>query len=208
MSVSTKGAVITECKDVFFVAQRVEATLRKVMVGALVTEMTPLQRIARTAIHVECLAASSGLRFEFLLGEERRSLHLYFACDADHRARGSSALALLLNDWGASRTLMRELLRGLSMLGVGYINESDTNDEGYVRIEEPPMSYLDAVACGYERLCPTTLQAWVRQAERGLLQLSLVNIEAVLGMPAQLAEEILGLSYEAGMERLKRSLDK
>ena len=208
MTISTKGAVITSCKDAFFIGQLVQNAIKKVLREDCPQSLGRLERLAALRVEVTCSPESELLRFFFNHQGNQRTLYVFFGCDGDQVERGPSAISLSLGFWGDSVRLIREILRALSMLGACYLNECDASDAGYVALTEPPLTFSDAVAADYERNTSAAFLGWARRAAVGDFHFGTLALEDVLGVrdAEALVAKMCQMSFDEQTAALEEAL--
>lgn len=205
MGINTKGVVVTGCKEVMFVCERVEAALSKLIrpywrlyrYDHLVSDTQPAYAMPEMRI----LPSSGTVQFFFRYAGQQRTLWLHFECDSDNLALGPQSLVMSMGCWGDSELLVRTALDALSPVGPGFMDVSDCDNEGYVPLQGEPYTFLGACAAKLARPFCTSLSAWYSAYQRGALREG--AIEDVLGLSEKDVVDILSLSFDDARMRLE-----
>ena len=139
MSVETSGCVITKEKDVFKVASVIDQWWRNLREKEGLRPFGKAEGWQSPHIHVSGANQSVHVFFQFK-GEDRR-LFVVFDCDYDlsilSEIVGDSCIWMDLGCWGSSVEIMESLLiefRKQELVERCYIDENDSDDEGYKEI--------------------------------------------------------------------------
>lgn len=207
MAVDTKGFVLTKYKDVFFVCNRIEQALNKLIAPGWRQQMFSERTEAEKANPqyervVMKLAPSSGaVRFLFTYKGENRALWVNFDCDCDRVSYGPFSINISLSCWGESELLVKTALESISMLGPVYFDLNDCDDVPFAQLDVVPATYLSACADGDELASTVSLKKWHSLCMRG--EMGKGTFKEWLGIDAAGVNEIFKTPYPASEEILK-----
>lgn len=200
MATGTKGFVLTKCKDVFFVCDRIERALNKLIQPGWKEQLFSAQSKAGEAkppqfVRVSAtLSAGSGLvQFHFTYKGENRTLWLNFHCDYDQRSYGPSSISMSLNRWGESELFVKTALQAISMLGPVYFDADDCDETPPAVLAVTPDSFISACATGAEYGSFVTLGQWHKLCQRGEMRQG--SFKDWLGMDVVTLNSILRADY-------------
>lgn len=199
MATGTKGFVMTKCKDVFFVCDRIERALNKLIQPGWKEQLFAPQASAEKAhpqferVSMGLSASSGSVQFRFAYKGEYRTLCVNFQCDWDQREYGPASISLSLNHWGESELFMRTALESISMLGPVYFDANDCDDVPPAPLEVVPPSFISACAAGDEYGSFVTLRQWHAVCQRGEMRDG--TFQDWLGMSVSTLNEILKADY-------------
>lgn len=205
MGMDTKGAVATDCKDVFFVISRVERALnRLIRPGWENDRATPGLEAANfnfKLCHTELKADSGGVQLHFTYMGEQRSMWVFFDCDCDHQDIAPQTLSLSIGCWGHSDLFMMTALESLAILGEVYFDHNDCDGEDLAKVDVPVLSYMELCAKGEAFCSELHLEKWHDLWKKGLMRKA--SCEAVIGLSEEEVEQVQSMHYEKANEYLK-----
>ena len=194
MSVSTKGLVVTRCKDALFIADLVERSIRAhlrqhdaqaVAAGAAKGRLELNQPSTRLS------SVGDALIMEFELAGARRSLFVMLHCDSDNLAIAPGTVSLSIGAWGESERLMKAVLEGLSALGPVWFDANDSDSTPLERLAIPPLDYREACERGLTARGMLRARRWQQMFEAGCLH-STVHERALGFTPEEMARVLAG----------------
>lgn len=201
MATGTKGFVMTKCKDVFFVCDRIERALNKLIQPGWTEQRFSPQAADEKAhpqferVSMKLSASSGSVQFRFAYQGEYRTLWVNFHCDWDQREYGPASISLSLNRWGDSELFMKTALQSISMLGPVYFDADDCDSVRPAMLDLCPPSFISACAAGGEYGSFVTLRQWHAVCQRGEMRAG--TFQDWLGMSVGTLNEILKADYPA-----------
>lgn len=207
MGVDTKGFVLTKCKDVFFVCNRIEQALNKLIAPGWREQLLSPQTDEQKAnpqfrrVTVRLVAGSGAARFLFTYKGEDRALWLNFDCDCDQKSYGPLSLSMSMSCWGESELLVKTALESISMLGPVYFDRNDCDDVPPAQLDITPATFISACAEGAELASTISLKKWHALCMRGEMREG--TFKDWLGLDVARANAIFKADYPASEEILK-----
>ena len=139
MSADTKGCVVTESKDAFSVVRVVNKAIKALIenkTGEKGYKVNLIEGFSLPIFEIDANFEAVSCSFSYV-GEQRK-LSLIFCCDYDledyEEIKGEKCIWLSLGSWGSSVEIMRAVLKEMSSIGECYIDESDADDSGFVKV--------------------------------------------------------------------------
>lgn len=172
MSVDTKGAIATPCKEFFLVAEAVEGALTQLVREELAVVLPDVKGLQRYRPEVReqfqepssrISASSQMLMVDFVYRSEKRTFTVFFGCDVDNKDWAPHSLSFSMGCSGNSPLFMKTVLYALSMLGPVRYLECDTRSE-YDAWTEEPLTVLEAAALKY--ISVLSVQRWADWADK------------------------------------------
>lgn len=164
MGVSTKGFVLTNCKNVFFVSHAVSRALNRLIrsrSGIRGFAFTQEQREQWSWVKMELSDLSDCVSFRFTFDGQHRTLRLNFDCDCDNVEYGPASLSMSLGCNGEAELLVRTALRACSMLGPTYFDANDCDDIDSALIEQAPLNFIQACVEGVASATEGAIGEWL-----------------------------------------------
>jgi len=198
MGVDTKGFVLTPVKDALLITGLAAGALDSLIreeaklefPGAGPRDDASKKRFGEVEARMRPDSDMVQLRFTFK--GETRQLSMFFRCDCDHSEYGSRSIGFSLGLHGESELFVTAVAHSLSMLGQAWVDRSDSDDIGPLRLAEAPLTVVGAVALGYTNvLC---LERWLSVAS--LHGMDAAATETLMGLPAEKLKDVESLSYE------------
>jgi hypothetical protein len=210
MGIDTKGVVVTPCKDVIFVVDKVRGAVDRLIQPGLAAERRvkgfyrkkdeARQFVSTTA---EFSYTGSGMvTVDFRYKGQARSMHAHFTCDVDYKTLGEHKLIFSLGCWGDSELLMKAALQSLSMLGDVYFDCNDCDLEELAKLDIEPHNFLTCAEAGLGQGDILDLKKWVEMYDDGLLREG--TFEDVVGLPRHVVNAILKMSCPESDNELKK----
>lgn len=206
MGIDTKGLVATNCKDVFFVMNKIERAINKLIAPHLILEKMRFCDETKDGkykkVRLEIRADSELVQVHFTFNGEKRTLWVFFGCDSSEQ---SQSINLSMGCWGESDLLMMTALRAVSMLGTTYFDHNDCDEVDPAPLEVPPLTYIQACLEKLEHPNIISLGHWYSMSKKGLLRDGPVS--EVLGLPETSVKRILAGDYESASKELESIID-
>lgn len=197
MATDTKGFVLTACKDVFFVCERIEQALNKVIrplsVAAFFADPANVGASYQTC-STYAYPGSQSVRILFKYQGISYTLCVHFTCDCDNAEYGPQSLSLSLGYHHEAPKFLKLALESLSMLGTLYFTENDGDGTRPVKLDGEPTTFIEAVAAGDILGSYFPLNAWQAMHHRG--DFGKKTFEAVVGLSSDEIKAIQGAVYE------------
>lgn len=203
MSVDTKAFIATPCKDIFFVAARVQraldALIRPLRINALRSEKPNSYQLTT----VELCPDSAIVRFHFQYEGHNRTMWLFFDCDCDRVEYAPQSLTLSMGCSGRSDLFIKTAAHALSMLGPVYYDYNDCDEVPWALLQEQPaLNFVSACRLRVASVSQHSLRQWLTCFDQGLMRPG--TVEEVVGIPRQQAEELLAMPYQEAQTALKQ----
>jgi len=207
MTVNTKGFVLTRCKDVFFVCQRIEHALNELLrPGArayrFAENKTPDQEFRTCSMALR--ATSGAVGFTFTDAGDTRTMTVNFECDIDQKAYGPESISISMGCRGKSDVYVKTALQAISMLGDVYFDACDSDEVGPALLELPAVNFISACEDGSELGSCVSLARWSTLQQKGDIP---GTPERVLGMSAQKAFKIMSSDYDESARLIGELVD-
>ena len=139
MGVDTKGCVVTDSKDAFSVVKAVDKAIKTLIenkTGEKGYSVNLIEGFRLPTFEISTYFDMVTCSFSYV-GEQRK-LSLIFCCDCDlknhEEIKGEKCIWLSLGSWGSSVEIMKVILKELASIGECYIDESDADDSGFVKV--------------------------------------------------------------------------
>lgn len=203
MSVNTKAFIATPCKDICFVAARVQraldALIRPLWKSNLRSDAPAQYQLTTT----ELCPDSALVRFHFQYEGQNRTMWLFFDCDCDRVEYAPQSLTLSMGCSGRSDLFIKTAAHALSMLGPVYYDYNDCDDVSWELLQEQPaLNFVSACQQRVASVSQHSLKQWLACYDQKLLRPG--AFEEIVGIPRQQAEELLGMPYQDAQNALKQ----
>lgn len=210
MATDTKGFVLTSCKDVMFVCDRIQTAINKVIHPLRAEEVfagVTQENIANNVCSSYLYPSSNAVRIVFKHANVSYTLNLHFTCDCDNKEFGPQSISLSMGAHHQAADFMKLALTSLSMLGQLYFKEKDGYGTRFEVLEAAPTTFIEACASGeipVASLFP--LMDWKMMHRRG--DFGDKPLEAVVGLTGAEIEEILSADYDQSRMLLAEHVTK
>jgi hypothetical protein len=210
MGTDTKGFVLTSCKDVFFVCDRVQSAINRVihpLRGKEILSGVAFDSAANRVCSSYLNPSSSAVRIDFMHASVSYSMHLHFTCDCDNTEFGPQSISLSLGAHHESAMFMKRALESLSMLGQLYFKEKDGYGTQFTVLEAEPTTFLKA--CATDEIPVASqfpLMDWKMMHRRG--DFGKRPFDLVVGLAAEEIEAILDADYDRSRVLIEEHVKK
>jgi hypothetical protein len=198
MATDTKGFVLTSCKDVFFVCDRIQAAINQVIHPLRSKEILSgggFARVANAVCASYLYPSSSAVRIVFMHERVTYTLNLHFTCDCDNKEFGPQSISLSLGAHHESARFMKLALQSLSMLGTLYFKEKDGYGTHFTVLDAEPTTFIQACANGEIPVASQfPLMDWHMMYRRG--DFAATSFPAVVGLTSDEIEDVLAADYD------------
>lgn len=209
MGIDTKGFVATSCKDVFFVMNKIERAINKLITPHLKLENMRFSDETKDGkykkVRLEIRADTELVQAHFTYNGEKRTLWVFFGCDCDKTEYTSQSISMSMGCWGESDLFMQTALRAVSMLGTVYFDHNDCDEIDPAPLEVTPLTYIQSCIEKLEHPDIVSLGRWYTMSNKGLLRDGPVS--EVLGLPETSVKRILAGDYESASKELESIID-
>lgn len=198
MATDTKGFVLTSCKDVFFVCDRIQAAINQVIHPLRSKEILAgggFASVANAVCSSYLYPSSSAVRIVFMHERVTYTLNVHFTCDCDNKEFGPQSVSLSLAAHHESAMFMKLALQSLSMLGTLYFKEKDGYGTHFTVLDAEPTTFIQACANGEIPVASQfPLTDWKMMHLRG--DFGTKSLEEVIGLTSAEIEAVLAADYD------------
>ncbi len=125
MGLDTKGIIMTDCRDVFLVREKIMKALKEFKTPR--TGLLPGKMIG-SDVQAEFILGDKYLIIHFGEGEDRRRMFVYFSDEYNERFSGKKII-LSIGYWGNSEKIVRTILEECLDLGRCFLQNRDDREE-------------------------------------------------------------------------------
>lgn len=198
MGTDTKGFVLTSCKDVFFVCDRIQTAINREIHPLRAQEILSgkgFDNVSNQVCAIHLYPSSHAARITFMYADVSYNMHVHFTCDCDNKDFGPQSISLSMGAHHESAWFMKLALESLSMLGRLYFKEKDGYGTHFEMLEVEPRTFLQACVAG-DIPAPSQfpLMDWHLMHRRG--DFGDKSFDVVAGLSSDEIEEILSADYD------------